>query len=107
MKSMLIKTCCEMFKVDPKDLLGPARFGFLMPARFAMYESLRRRGWSHARIADFMNRDRKTVSYGIERAKWHAQRNPDYEKKIDTLATLQYAVVDMGAEENHDGPKDY
>lgn len=104
---MIIKKCCELFKVDPKDLLGPARFGFLMPARFAMYESLRRRGWSHRQIGTLMDRDRKTVAQGIDRAQWHAQRNPEYEKKIDTLATLQYEALELNADGGHDGAEDY
>lgn len=89
MKNEIIAECCNLFDIHPRDLVGPTRFGFLMPARFAMYKALASRGWAYAQIGAFLNRDRTTVRHGITRAEYMARRDPDYADKVQHLIDFQ------------------
>lgn len=94
MKTKLLNCCCELFGVHQRDLLGPARFDFLTTARFAMYKALHMRGWSHARVGRFMDRDRTTVAYGVVRATEAMARSEEYSQKVQQIADL--VDVDYG-----------
>lgn len=89
MKKEIIAYCCEMFEVHHRDLLGPARYGFLLPARFALYKALTERGWSYTKTADFMNRERSTIPNGLARAEYMMERQPKYAEKVQRLIDFQ------------------
>lgn len=86
MKDKIIKMASEMFDVHPRDLAGDYRFAFLMPARFAIYAALRKRGWSFAAIGRLLERDPKTVAYGVSRAADMMLRDEDYANNVNTLS---------------------
>jgi chromosomal replication initiation ATPase DnaA len=84
-KKEIITECCELFSVHPHDLLGQARFGCLMPARFALYKALAARGWSHAQTGRFLKRDRSTITHGVARAEYMMEQHPSYAAKVQRL----------------------
>lgn len=89
MKKEIINKCAELFDVHPRDLVSDARFGFLMPARFALYKALHLRGWAYARIGRWLGgRDHTTIIHGVNRATYMMERDPDYEQKVIQLATM-------------------
>lgn len=81
--------CAEIFFVHPRDLLGHARFGFLIPARFALYKALRNRGLSMSHIGRTVKRDRTTVRYGLDRADYLIERNPVFAERVQILTELK------------------
>lgn len=95
MKHELIAKCSEMFGVHPRDLLGPARFGFLIPARFALYKAMRIRGWSFAHIGRAMNRDHTTVIHGVARAEYIMARDEQYRDKVQELVEFRIAPIEQ------------
>lgn len=95
MKRELVAKCSEMFDVHPRDLLGPARFGFLIPARFALYKAMRIRGWSFAQIGRFMNRDHSTVIHGVARAEYIMARDEQYREKVQELVEFRIAPIEQ------------
>lgn len=88
MKYEIIAECARLFDVHPRDLLGHYRFGFLMPARFALYKALHMRGLSGTQIGRMTNRDRTTAESGIERANYMMERDPAFAEKVEHLATV-------------------
>lgn len=95
MKKEIIAECCELFKVHQRDLLGPTRYAFLLPARFALYKALTARGWSHIQTADLMNRDRSTINNGLMRAEYMMERSPKYAEKVQHLIDFKPSYVDQ------------
>lgn len=104
MKKQLVDKCCEMFCVHPRDLLGPTRFGFLIPARFALYKALSERGWSHAKIGMTFKRDRSGVTHGVTRAEYMMERDWRYRAKVNVLINL--TNTDVYQEEIKDDGRD-
>lgn len=85
----LLDACQELFDVHPRDLVSDARFGFLMPARFALYKSMHMRGLAYAEIGRRCgNRDHSTIIHGVRRADYFMERDPEYARKVNVLATL-------------------
>ena len=89
MKHQLILKCAEIFFVHPRDILGHARFGFLIPPRFALYKALRNRGMSMPQIGRMTNRDHSTIRYGLERADYMIERNPVFAERVRILTELK------------------
>lgn len=89
MKSTLIRKAAELFDVHPRDIVSHARFGFLTMPRFALYAGLRRRGWNYSQIARLLDRDHKTIIYGVQRAEWMIERSPEYAAKVDAIVALR------------------
>lgn len=104
MKKEIIAYCCEIFCVHPRDLLGPARFGFLLPARFALYKALTARGWSHNRTGAKLNRDRTTITHGVRRAEYLMERDPQFARKVQRLIAFKpsYEVTPYTEEKTDD-----
>jgi len=94
-KTDIIKCGAEMFLVHPRDLVGPARFKFLMLPRFAVSKALRMRGYSLPHIGALMNRDHSSIIYQISRAEYHMERDPEYAAKINELATMKAVPVQL------------
>ena len=84
----LLDACQELFDVHPRDLVSDARFGFLMPARFALYKSMHMRGMAYTEIGRRCGRDRSTITHGAKRAEYMMEKDPDYARKVNELATL-------------------
>ena len=95
MKQEIINECAKLFGVHPRDLVGNARFGFLMPARFALYKALHLRGWSSARIGrNIGGRDHTTVLHGLKRADYMMERDASYAERIHKLAEMKPTAID-------------
>lgn len=84
----VIKEACRLFDVHERDLLGPAQFNFLIPARFAVCKALVDRGNSQTLVAKWMNRNRTTIRNALIKANYLSQHNPEYKEKIKVLTNL-------------------
>jgi chromosomal replication initiator protein len=94
-KKEIINKCAELFDVHPRDLVSDARFGFLIPARFALYKTLHMRGWSYSRIGrELGGRDHATVIHGVNRADYMMEKDPDYTRKVELLADMKPKALD-------------
>lgn len=87
-KEELLAECGIMFSIHRRDIVGPARFDFIMPARFAMYKALRECGLSFPQIGKFMNRHHTTVMHGIDVCGDKMKAHPSYAKKVSRLIEL-------------------
>lgn len=105
MKTEFILKASEMFDVHPRDLVGDPRFGFLIPARFAVYKALKLRGWSYAAIGRLMNRDHSTVIHGVTRADYMMERDSCYAAKVQELSDYKPVVVNYVEPEPEPEPK--
>ena len=76
----------DLFKIHPRDLIGPHKYQFLMLPRFALSKALRDNGWTFPAIGRLVNRDHTTVIYQIERAEYYMERDPAYRNKVKQLA---------------------
>lgn len=95
MKREIINKCAELFDIHPRDLVSNARFGFLMPARFALYKALHMRGWAYSRIGKCLDgRDHTTIIHGVDRATYMMERDPAYAQKVQILAELKPEAID-------------
>lgn len=90
MKRELVMRASELFCIHPRDLVSDHRFGFLMPARFALYKALRLRGWSFLRIGALMGKDHSTIIHGVKRADYMMERDALYAEKVNELATANF-----------------
>ena len=92
-KSDFIKKAGELFYIQPRDLVGSARFSFLLPARFAAYKALRLRGWSYPMIGKLMNRDHSSIIHGVKRADYMMEKDPDFADKVKQLTEYRTEAV--------------
>jgi hypothetical protein len=90
--AVAVRQACALFAIHPRDLLGPYRYTFLMPARFALYASLRDLGWGTGRVARAVKRDHSTIRNGAERATYRAERDQQYATKIRRMTEAAKAV---------------
>ena len=88
LKSDFVNAAAEMFCIHPRDLVGPYRYQFLLPARFALSKALRLRGWTLPAIGRLVNRDHTTIIYQIERADYYMERDAGFAAKIQALVDL-------------------
>lgn len=88
-KARLLNKASELFDVHKRDLNSRVRYGFIMPARFAMYKALRERGWSYPRIGKLFDKDHSTIIHGVKRAEYLMERDASYAAKIDELINLR------------------
>lgn len=84
----VVNKACDLFGVHPRDLLGPYRFGFLLPARFALYAALEGAGWSRRRAGRALGRDHSTLRHGVYRAADMARRDQKYAKKLAAITAV-------------------
>lgn len=90
----VIDKASELFCVHRRDIAGPYRYGFLMPARFALCKALRERGLSYPHIGRIMNRDHSTIIHAVERAEYTMERDSGYAEKVQTLIDLRPAPAE-------------
>lgn len=95
----VIDKASELFHVHRRDILGPYRYNFLMPARFALCKALRERGLSYPHIGRILNRDHSTVIYAAGRAEDTMERDPAYAKKVQTLIDMRPEPVELEKED--------
>lgn len=81
----IINEASAIFNVHRRDIVGPYRYRFLIPCRFALYYALRERGASLATVGRWMQRDHSSVIHGIERAKDMIERDQGYAKLVQHL----------------------
>ena len=88
-KARLLNKASELFDVHKRDLNSRVRYGFIMPARFAMYKALRERNWSYPRIGRLFDKDHSTIIHGVKRAEYLMERDASYAAKVDDLINLR------------------
>lgn len=95
MKQEIINECARLFDVHPRDLVGNTRFGFLIPARFALYKALRMRAWSTSMIGRAIGgRDHSTILHGLKRAEYMMDRDPHFADAVRHLAEMKPIAID-------------
>lgn len=95
MKQEIINECAKLFGVHPRDLVGNTRFGFLIPARFALYKALRMRAWSTSMIGRAIGgRDHSTILHGLKRAEYMMERDSHYAEAVQQLAEMKPIAID-------------
>lgn len=75
----------DLFKVHPRDLVGPYRYQFLMGPRFALAKALRNNGWTYPAIGKLMGCDHTTAIYRVRQADVFMERSPAYRAKVQNL----------------------
>jgi len=71
-----------------------------MPARFAMYKTLRERGWSYPRIGKlFGGKDHSTIIHGVRRADYMIEKDADYAAKVKALTETRLTPAALTKEE--------
>lgn len=75
--------------VHERDILGNARFKFVVHARWAVMAGLHRRGWSYARIGKLMKKDHTTIMYGVHKVNELVQHDSKFASIVDDIAGLQ------------------
>lgn len=91
----IVKKCSELFSIHPRDILGPSRFKFLLPARYALCTALHLQGLSYIRIGKLMGgRDHSTIINAVDQAKYKMERDPDYTAKIMLLSEIPLEKMD-------------
>lgn len=98
-KTKIVKRASELFDVHPKDIVGCARYQFIMPARFAVWKALKGRGWSYVRIGRMFDRDHSTILHGVRKADYLAERDADYAQKIEELTEMRFVPTALSREE--------
>ena len=85
----LIREVSKAFDISPIELLGKNQQQKYIPARFALYAILKKRGMSLTRIGSICSsRDHKTIAHGVQRAEWMMERDDIYREKIERLSRL-------------------
>lgn len=85
----LVKEAGKEFCVHPRDILGPARFAFVIKPRFAVFMALHKRGMSSCQIGRHMNRDHSSVLHGVRRAQYMMSKNEEYREKVERLINFR------------------
>lgn len=99
-KIRLLKKASEVFDLSVTELAGNQRYKYLMPARFAMYKTLRERGWSYPRIGKlFGGKDHSTIIHGVKRADYMIEKDPDYAAKVKVLVNTRLTPTALTEEE--------
>ncbi len=88
-RQRLIDECARIFGVHPRDLAGSSRFGFLMLARFALYKAMYQRCAYYTDVSHALNKDRKSVWNGVQRAERRMASDPDYAAKVAHLVAFR------------------
>lgn len=90
----LIKEVGKAFDISPIELLGKNQQQKYIPARFALYAILKRRGLSLSRIGTICSsRDHKTIKHGVDRAEWMMERDEIYREKIERISSLSVDIT--------------
>ena len=82
-----------MFRISQRDIMGKAKFNFILPARFALWKVLRDTGCTYAQIGRWFARDHSTIINGVRRANEIMENDLDYRAKVRTLALLREGVI--------------
>jgi hypothetical protein len=99
-KIRLLNKASEVFDLSVKELAGNQRYKYLMPARFAMYKTLRERGWSYPRIGKLFNgKDHSTIIHGVRRADYMIEKDADYAAKVKALMNTRLTPTALTQEE--------
>lgn len=81
----LVGIAADIFKVHPRDLIGPYKYKFLMHPRFAFAKALRNNGWTYPAIGSIMNCDHTTAIYRVRQADIFIESSPAYKAKVENL----------------------
>lgn len=81
----VIETVSREFKIHKRDITGPTKFGFILPARYAVYKLLRLRGSSYCDIGRWLGKDHSTIMHGCRRADYMLEKDEWFRRKIDNV----------------------
>jgi len=81
----VLHEAARVFKVHHRDILGRAKYDFILPARFGLYKALHLRGNSYSQIGRWLDRDHATVRHGVLRAT-EMMKDINYFTKVHLLA---------------------
>lgn len=89
MRRRIMKAAADLFDMSVAELDSPARFSYIMPARFAVYKALHLRGWTYSRIGRLLGKDHSTIMYGVSRADYMIERDEEYAAQVLHLASMR------------------
>lgn len=92
----IIEKVSEAFKVHRQDILGRAKYDFILPARFALCKILYERGMSYSQIGRVLDRDHTTIMHAVRRAEYIMERDKSYAAKINEIARMELTPVRIG-----------
>jgi len=96
----IIQMVSDEFKVHRRDILGRAKYDFILPARFALCKILRERDLSYSQIGRVLDRDHTTVIHAVRRAEYTMERDPAYAEKINRIINADLSA-DKKLEKQH------
>ena len=91
----IVKEAERLFKVHRRDILGPARYGFVVQVRHAVFLALRLRGNSFPQVGRYLDRDHSTIIYGCRKAEAQMKVDPEYREKIEALVAWKFTPVQV------------
>ena len=68
--------------IQYRDITGPTKFNFILPARYAVYKLLRMRGSSYCDIGRWLGKDHSTIIHGCRRADCMLEKHAWYRDKV-------------------------
>jgi len=92
-----MKAAADLFDMSVAELDSPARFSYIMPARFAVYKALHLRGWTYSRIGRLLGKDHSTIMYGVSRADYMIERDEEYAAQVLHLASMRLTPVPISS----------
>lgn len=84
----IVQRASQIFRVHPRDLTGPYKFGFILPGRYALYAALRNKGLSYSKVARLMERDHSTIVHGVRLANKRMAESERYTEIVQQLAEI-------------------
>ena len=89
----VLKAVGLAFAVDPKDIIGRRRHGWLINPRFCTYYLLRQKGWSLAAVGEACGkRDHGSVLHGVKTLKDRIETEKALGKALVRLRQVGYAL---------------
>jgi len=89
----VLKAVGLAFAVDPKDIIGRRRHGWLINPRFCTYYLLRQKGWSLAAVGEACGkRDHGSVLHGVKTLKDRIETEKALGKALVRLRQVGYEL---------------
>lgn len=87
-RAMMFHLAQQLFQVHERDILGGARFRFVLNARFAIVKALHIRGWGYTEIGRLLDRDHSTIINACRKAEKLMDKDPSYARKVKQIARM-------------------
>lgn len=89
-----VTLAAEIFNIHPRDLIGQARFAFLLLPRYGLAKALRMTGLSCLKVGKIVKRDHTSVLHQIDRAEYYMEKYPKYKAHVNNLY-LKFAELNI------------